>query len=246
MSKRPLSQEGLKFLACAIMLLDHIGATLIPWGTLRIIGRLAFPIFCFLLAEGAHYTRNPRNYLLRLGIGAILSELPFDLALFGSWSWQHQSVMITLLLGTMALLAMKRMTQPLLKILVLLLFAFLADFMNTDYGGAGVLMIALFGLTRERKYGWLVQLLNTRSSVQMDHSWGSRMVHWSVCFHRNFRNFGPHSHLAVFREKIHLLQGGSVGILSVLSRTSLDSVPDLNTTGIKSPPGNPGGNSFTH
>lgn len=159
MSKRPLSQEGLKFLACAIMLLDHIGATLIPWGTLRIIGRLAFPIFCFLLAEGAHYTRNPRNYLLRLGIGAILSELPFDLALFGSWSWRHQSVMITLLLGAMALLAMKRMTQPLLKILVLLLFAFLADFMNTDYGGAGVLMIALFGLTRERKYGWLVQLL---------------------------------------------------------------------------------------
>ena len=159
MTKRPLSQEGLKFLACAIMLLDHIGATLIPWGTLRIIGRLAFPIFCFLLAEGAHYTRNPRNYLLRLGIGAVLSELPFDLALFGSWSWQHQSVMVTLLLGAMALLAMKRMTQPLLKILVLLLFAFLADFMNTDYGGAGVLMIALFGLTRERKYGWLVQLL---------------------------------------------------------------------------------------
>lgn len=159
MTKRPLPQEGLKFLACAIMLLDHIGATLIPWGTLRIIGRLAFPIFCFLLAEGAHYTRSPRNYLLRLGIGAILSELPFDLALFGSWSWQHQSVMVTLLLGAMALLAMKQMTQPLLKILVLLLFACLADFMNTDYGGAGVLMIALFGLTRERKYGWVIQLL---------------------------------------------------------------------------------------
>lgn len=159
MTKRPLSQEGLKFLACAIMLLDHIGATLIPWGTLRIIGRLAFPIFCFLLAEGAHYTRSPRNYLLRLGIGAVLSELPFDLALFGSWSWQHQSVMVTLLLGAMALLAMKQMTRPLLKVLVLLLFACLADFMNTDYGGAGVLMIALFGLTRERKYGWVVQLL---------------------------------------------------------------------------------------
>ena len=159
MTKRPLPQEGLKFLACAIMLLDHIGATLIPWGTLRIIGRLAFPIFCFLLAEGAHYTRNPRNYLLRLGIGAVLSELPFDLALFGSWSWRHQSVMVTLLLGAMALLAMKQMTRPLLKVLVLLLFACLADFMNTDYGGAGVLMIALFGLTRERKYGWVVQLL---------------------------------------------------------------------------------------
>lgn len=159
MTKRPLPQEGLKFLACAIMLLDHIGATLIPWGTLRIIGRLAFPIFCFLLAEGAHYTRNPRNYLLRLGIGAALSELPFDLALFGSWSWQHQSVMVTLLLGAMALLAMKQMTRPLLKVLVLLLFACLADFMNTDYGGAGVLLIGLFGLTREWKYGWLVQLL---------------------------------------------------------------------------------------
>lgn len=159
MIKRPLPQEGLKFLACAIMLLDHIGATLVPGWTLRIIGRLAFPIFCFLLAEGAHYTKNPKNYLLRLGIGAVLSELPFDLALFGSWSWNHQSVMVTLLLGAMALLAMKRLAQPLVKILVLLLFACLAELLRTDYGGAGVLMVGLFGLTRERKYGWVVQLL---------------------------------------------------------------------------------------
>lgn len=159
MSKRFLPQEGLKFLACAIMLLDHIGAVLVPGWTLRIIGRIAFPIFCFLLAEGIHYTKNSGKYLLRLGIGVVLSELPFDLALFGGWTWRHQSVMVTLLLGAMALLAMKQLSHPLLKAPVLLLFACLAEFLHTDYGGAGVLMVGLFGLTRDRKYGWVIQLL---------------------------------------------------------------------------------------
>src|SRR5699024_500130 len=95
MKEKGLSQEGLKLLACLTMLLDHIGATLVPGWTLRIIGRLAFPIFCFLLAEGAHYTKNPAKYAFRLAIGAILSEIPFDFALFGGWTWYYQSVMLT-------------------------------------------------------------------------------------------------------------------------------------------------------
>ena len=82
--KKCLSQEWLKIIACVIMLIDHIGAVLLPqyiW--LRYIGRIAFPIYCFLLAEGVHYTKNPQKYGLRLAAGALLSEIPFDLALFG-------------------------------------------------------------------------------------------------------------------------------------------------------------------
>jgi membrane protein implicated in regulation of membrane protease activity len=71
--------------------------------SLRVIGRFAFPIYCFLLAEGAHCTRNPKKYALRMAIGAVLSELPYDLAFYGGWTMENQSVMITLLLGFGAL-----------------------------------------------------------------------------------------------------------------------------------------------
>lgn len=83
MPKRGLSQETLKIIACVTMLLDHIGATFCPGIGLRIVGRIAFPIYCFLLAEGVHYTHSPKKYGLRLLIGALLSEIPFDLLFFG-------------------------------------------------------------------------------------------------------------------------------------------------------------------
>ena len=51
--KRGLSQEGLKLIACVTMLIDHIGAAFVPVLWLRVVGRIAFPIYCFLLAEGA-------------------------------------------------------------------------------------------------------------------------------------------------------------------------------------------------
>ena len=70
MKKSGLSQETLKIIACVTMLIDHVGATVVEsqffvtpfdgiyylYFAMRIIGRVAFPIYCFLLAEGAHYT----------------------------------------------------------------------------------------------------------------------------------------------------------------------------------------------
>ena len=159
MKEKGLSQEGLKLLACLTMLLDHIGATLVPGWTLRIIGRLAFPIFCFLLAEGAHYTKNPAKYAFRLAIGAILSEIPFDFALFGGWTWYYQSVMLTMLLGFGALFAMGNCQNGLWKCLIVLPFALTAEWLQTDYGGAGVLLIAMFGLTRKVPHRNFVQTI---------------------------------------------------------------------------------------
>ena len=161
--KSGLSQEMLKIIACLTMLVDHVGATVVIefytrtaslwlyylyWG-MRIVGRVAFPIYCFLLAEGAHYTRNPKKYALRLFIGVLLAELPFDAAFCDGWTWEHQSVMITLLLGFAALEGMGKCKNPLLKMLIVVPFALAAEWMKTDYGGYGVAMIALFGLTRE-------------------------------------------------------------------------------------------------
>ena len=149
MKQRGLSQEGLKIIACVTMLIDHIGAVLLrQYFSLRMIGRIAFPIYCFLLAEGAHYTKSPKKYALRLGIGMLLSELPFDLAFSRGWSWGYQSVMVTLLLGFLALKCMEQTKNIFLKLLIAVPFAALAEICKTDYGASGVALIVMFGLTR--------------------------------------------------------------------------------------------------
>ena len=154
---RGLSQEGLKLIACLTMLIDHIGATLVPMIRLRIIGRLAFPIYCFLLAEGMARTRDVKKYGVRLAIGAVLSEVPFDLLFFGGLTWAHQSVMITLLLGYLMMLWMWR--YPGMRALAVFVCAGAAELLNTDYGAMGVLMIAVFALTANREDRLVLQVL---------------------------------------------------------------------------------------
>lgn len=148
MRERGLSQEALKGIACLTMLLDHIGATMVQGYTLRIIGRIAFPIFCFLMAEGAFYTKNPYQYGLRLVIGMLLSEIPFDLALRGNLTWAYQSVMVTLLLGFLTVEITQHSRLDIIKLLAVAGGFALAEWANTDYGGYGVLLIVLFSQTR--------------------------------------------------------------------------------------------------
>jgi len=107
---RIVSADALKIIAVISMLTDHIGYVLFPgvmW--LRIIGRLAFPIYCFLLVEGAVHTKNIGRYLLRLGAFALISEIPFDLAFKRSLFYPHyQNVFFTLFLGLAMIAVMDR------------------------------------------------------------------------------------------------------------------------------------------
>ena len=157
MKHKPLSQEGLKLIACVTMLIDHIGAVFFP-GNLwfRIIGRIAFPIYCFLLAEGAHYTKNPTKYALRLLIGLLLAEIPFDLTFYGRITFAKQSVMFTLLLAYLMSLCMKKL--PLLgKALMVIPFALAANYLKTDYGAMGVVLCAVFIIGRDLPESLLFQ-----------------------------------------------------------------------------------------
>lgn len=173
MQKRGLSQESLKLIACMTMLVDHLAVIIVMgslysthhgmrleiYETMRLIGRIAFPIYCFLLAEGSAHTHNPVRYGLRLAICALLSELPYDLALWGRITWQHQNVMVTLFLGFCALEVMKRCPNLPLKLLLALPFAALAEFAGGDYGAKGIMLVVLFALMRRIPHRHLAQVL---------------------------------------------------------------------------------------
>lgn len=156
--KKVLPQEGLKLIACITMLVDHIGVVFFPqtlW--LRMIGRLAFPIYAFLLVEGAAHTHHKLKYALRLFVGIVLAEPIFDMLFSGGADWCSQSVMPTLFLGYLMILAMERWSKA--KIPSLVVAAALAEFLCTDYGMWGILMIAMFYLTRQLERKHWIQLI---------------------------------------------------------------------------------------
>ncbi|MCI2046553.1 MAG: conjugal transfer protein TraX [Faecalibacterium sp.] len=133
-------------------------ALYVPYYTdivLRQLGRLAFPIYCFLLVEGFLHTHDVKRYLLRLAAFAALSEVPFDLAFFESPFYpQYQNVFFTLLLGLACLLWLQQAEkQPgiksrLLGIAGILLCGAAAELFQSDYGFAGVALIAVLYLMR--------------------------------------------------------------------------------------------------
>ena len=146
MKRINIHQEPLKLIACVAMLLDHIGAVLVPCMGLRIIGRIAFPIYCFLLVEGCTHTKKPRKYGQRLLTGVLLAELPFDFLFYGTFTWQHQNVMLTLFLGFLMIRWMSKSRSPILPFFVCFLAA---ELLRVDYGGFGIAVIAAFLLTAD-------------------------------------------------------------------------------------------------
>ena len=91
----------LHLLAMALMLYDHLWGTIVPGNDwLTCVGRIAFPIFAFLIVEGYFHTRNFKKYMVRLLLFAVLSELPFNLAMGSRLFYPlHQNVLWSFLLS---------------------------------------------------------------------------------------------------------------------------------------------------
>ena len=160
----------LKLFALIFMLIDHIGAVILEHGVilsynrqlpyalsysaslsvsqidqvLRGIGRLAFPIFCFLLVEGFFHTSNRKKYTFRLFLFALISEIPFDLAFNSSLlEFTYQNVMFTLLFGLLTIWGMEkaRFVRPLLAILPAAAGIFIGWLFQADYDWRGIILI---------------------------------------------------------------------------------------------------------
>lgn len=178
-TRRGLSGTALKTIACVTMLIDHIGASCLENGflsapaapaglaaldlVLRLIGRLAFPIFCFLLVEGFVHTHDVKKYIGRLFLFGLLSEVPFDMAFFKTpFHWGNQNVYWTLALGVLAMALLQKSEDAdgnaaWTGRLAALACAVVAQLAGTDYGAIGVALIVALYLTRnDRRYQCII------------------------------------------------------------------------------------------
>lgn len=148
-----VSSFGLHVLAMAFMLCDHLWAALFPaaeW--LTCAGRLAYPIFAFMIVEGYAHTSSLRRYMLRLLLGAAVSEIPFNLMYGGSLFYPfHQNVLWTFLISLLMIILIEKCRakfKPAVSLILsglIVLLGYAAGYAAmADYYGEGVLTVLMF------------------------------------------------------------------------------------------------------
>lgn len=174
-----ISGTTLKFIGIFFMLLDFIGIYILESHVfdvskleqngaangftsyeladliLRLLGGIAFPIFCFLLVEGFVHTSNIKKYILRLLLTAIITEVIWDIANGNGWFFLNsQNVLFTLLIGLLVLTFIRRFSGRLiLQSVAFFAGVILCSVINSDFGGFGygVILITFMYATREKK-----------------------------------------------------------------------------------------------
>ena len=160
---RRLSSNALKLTACVCMAVDHIGIVFMDNNyIMRAVGRLAFPVFAFLLVQGLLRTSDVRRYLLRLGIFAVVSLTPPQIFQVSSF---------TLTAGLFAIYAMdSRGPIGRWKVEIALAAALLAEFLRFDYGMAGVGIIVMFYLIEKERSGadaYTLAYFNKKQNIEI-------------------------------------------------------------------------------
>ena len=148
--ERSLTNYHLKLLAALLMTIDHIGAVLLPEvESLRVIGRLSFPLFVWLLVQGEAHTRNFSRYAWRLFLWGCISQYFYWLA-FRS---DQLNILFTLLLGLLCLRGAR--VAPEWQLAIWVAGAGLATIARMDYAGYGILIIALLSHFQRHLLWWL-------------------------------------------------------------------------------------------
>ena len=158
---------SLHIMAMVFMLFDHLWGTIVQgndWMTC--IGRLTFPIFAFLTVEGYFHTKNLKKYVCRLLLFAVISEIPFNLAMGSSIFFPiHQNVLWSFLIsiGLIHWNEKGKEKQIVRRILVgvaSVCIGYIVGIITfVDYYNAGILMVLTFYFFRGKKWSWLGQLI---------------------------------------------------------------------------------------
>ena len=165
------SGSALKVIAIISMVIDHLAhfywrdaiwinqvllsvghRQITPYFLMRLVGRIAFPLFAFLLVEGFLHTRDRFKYGRNLLIFALISEIPWNLAHLGTWHYPSQNVFFTLFLGYLGLCAIELYKDDSKRLLASLLGLLAASvLLRADYGCSGFGFILLLYVLRENK-----------------------------------------------------------------------------------------------
>lgn len=183
-----ISSSGLKVIACISMLISHIvqcnmlqkfniyptmTLTSSDWrvtvGALMLfIGRIAFPIFAFLIVNGMFLTRSVEKYIVRLFSFAIISEIPFDLAISGEmFDFYHQNVFFTLALSACLIFVVEKidkfdqsnLVKAIFKLISVAIFCVIANYYHTDYSMLGILAVFLLYLGSSSRRNTYIAIL---------------------------------------------------------------------------------------
>lgn len=160
-----MSSYTLKIFAAFIMLIDHIGACLFPqYLILRIIGRLAFPIFAFQIAIGYKHTKNKNKYIGRMFWFAILSQIPYMLFMDACGytnNYIETNVGFTFLFALLCLyiIDLTKEKKQIYYLLLIIPILIATTLLNTDYSIYGVLTVILFYLLNTKNKFALLSLL---------------------------------------------------------------------------------------
>ena len=144
-----MSALMLRMIACVAMLIDHIGFQYNIM-VFRAIGRIAFPIFVYLICNGYHHTSSRLRYSLRLLLFAALSQIPFSLFCYGVLWQDHGNVFFTLLMALLSIWAgdelkrHKALRWAALVPALVVCISYHLGFMDSDYGARGILLALVF------------------------------------------------------------------------------------------------------
>ena len=154
-----LNGTVLKLIAMTSMVLDHVGDNFFPdqvW--MRIMGRIAMPIFAFCVSEGFRRTRDKRKYLMRMLLFGVISEIPFDLVTSGKLlEHSHQNIMLTFSWAILGLACCERILSrgesrwryP-AAVTAALFFAVSSVFLGLDYSVLATALIFTWYLMKDR------------------------------------------------------------------------------------------------
>lgn len=142
----------LKIVAIISMFLDHLSYTIYGhFSYLNYIGRLSFPIFAFQITEGYLHTKNLKKYFFRLGVFAIMSQIPYYLFTSTFTDKFKLNILFTLLAGLLAITLFDKFKNKYLGFLCTILIAILAEILKFDYGYFGILVIFIFYIFKNNK-----------------------------------------------------------------------------------------------
>jgi heme/copper-type cytochrome/quinol oxidase subunit 4 len=139
--------EWCKWAALLAMTSDHVGMFMPQYSLLRIIGRMAFPLYACCIVSGAEKTRNSEQYLLRLLLMAMITQVPFSMV----WGTKLNTLW-TLALGLAAILLDKKFGKCCGLVVVASAF-----FMQISYSYLGIALV--YGLWKLRHYRWELVLI---------------------------------------------------------------------------------------